>query len=316
MRMFRPSMPGLLGILVTACGNGGGAGPGPTIQANGSAARADTVKATVPPLVVLSRDQTNAAQAGVIVAWTVTAGGGLLSQSTDTTDASGLSSVTWTFGPVAGTQTVQATAAGLAGSPVVFTETAQAGNATQIALDGGNFQAGPVGAALPTPHTVIVRDAYNNPKAGVTVTWALGQGGGSLSSSAPVTNASGIAAMTRTLGASPGVNSDTARIGGVSGSPVVFTDTAGPIAGIQVMDNAFNPVSASVAAGTFVRFTWTGANQHDVVWDTGTPPLPANSVTQTGGTYTARLVNPGTYGYHCSIHGSPTTGMRGGVTVN
>lgn len=42
--------------------------------------------------------------------------------------------------------------------------------------------------------------------------------------------------------------------------------------------------------------------------------LPANSATQTSGTYEATLV-AGTYMYPCSIHGGPGTGMWGKIVV-
>lgn len=279
------------------------------IAASGSTNRADSVLSSAP-FAALVRDQNDVPVAGVIVTWSVS-GGGTLSQIVDTTDVAGTSAVSLTLTQSAGPRTVQASVSGLQGSPVNFTETGTPGVATQMALGAGNGQAGPVGGALPQPHTVIVRDAYGNPKPGVTVTWVVGENGGSISSTSPQTDASGTASVIRTLGNVPGPSTDTAKVGGLSGSPVAFTDTAGAVTVVGVQNNFFDPTPDTVAVGTFVRFTWAGGVGHNVTWDNGPVPLPANSPTQSSGTFTVRLTQLGTYNYHCTIHGSPGIGMHG-----
>src|SRR5205814_7529958 len=166
-----------------------------------------------------------------------------------------------------------------------------------------------VNSALPTAHSVLVKDGHNNPKPGAPVTWVLGLGGGSISSTSPTTNGSGIAAVTRTLGPSAGANSDTAKAIGIA---VAFTDTAAARQSITVGDNFFNPESPSVAAGTFVVWTWSGAASHNVTWD-ATPTSVQNSTTKATGTFTQRLTVAGVYQYHCTIHGPV---MSGTITVN
>ena len=283
------------------------------IAANVGLIRSDSVLSTAPFSVVV-RDQNSQAVAGVTVTWSLSGGGGNLSQPTSITDANGIASVTLTLDQVAAPRSVQAAVTGLQGSPVQFAENGVAGNATVMALNGGNSQVGPVSTALPTPHSVIVHDAYGNPKPGFTVPWVLGLGGGSLSTTTPATNASGIAAVTRTFGAAVGVSSDTANAVGLTGSPVAFTDTAVAVASISVGNNFFNPATTTIAAGSFVKFTWAaGAVDHNVTWDGGPVPRPANSATQNSGTYQARITQPGTYTYHCTIHGPA---MSGSVTVN
>src|SRR5690606_7190249 len=103
-----------------------------------------------------------------------------------------------------------------------------AGAAAKIAKDDGDEQTGTVGAALPVAPTVLVTDASGNPVSGVSVTFAVTGGGGSLSGSGTgSTNASGIAtAPAWTLGTTPGTNTLTATSAGLSGSPVTFTATA------------------------------------------------------------------------------------------
>src|SRR5207249_8488951 len=91
-----------------------------------------------------------------------------------------------------------ATAGGLAGSPVTFTATGTAGAASSIAVNAGNNQSATAGTTVATPPSVIVHDANGNPVAGVSVTFAVASGGGTVSPTTPVTTgANGIAAVDR-----------------------------------------------------------------------------------------------------------------------
>jgi len=81
---------------------------------------------------------------------------------------------------------------------------------------------------------------------------------------------------------------------------------------VTVADNSFSPSAKTVTVGTTVNWTWTGSNQHNVTWAAGSP---ASSTTQSSGAYERTFDAAGTYQYYCSIHGSPTSGMRGTVTV-
>ena len=287
------------------------------IAVSGAVTGPDSVLSTVQ-LSAIVRDQNNAPVQGVVVSWSLTAGAGTLSHPTSTSNASGIAIDSLTVTQVSGDRTVQAAVTGLIGSPVTFTHNAKAGNAVSMTLNGGNNQAGPVSTALPTPHSVIVRDFYNNPKANVNVTWAVGLGGGSITPPAgTTTDALGIASVTRTLGAVAGVHTDTAKATGLTGSPVAFTDTAGALATISVGNDFFNPVHDTVTAGTFVKFVWAGGAVHNVFWDSGPNPRPTNStdLSASGATYIARPSQLGTYGYHCTHHGAAGSGMFGVIVV-
>jgi len=81
---------------------------------------------------------------------------------------------------------------------------------------------------------------------------------------------------------------------------------------ISVGNNFFSPTPDTVSAGQ-VTFTWaTPSNGHNVTWVTGPGTLPANSATQTSGTYQATL-QAGDYTYHCTIHAA--FGMSGVIHV-
>jgi adhesin/invasin len=283
------------------------------IAANGALIRSDSVLSTVPFSVVV-RDQNSQVVAGVTVTWSLSGGGGNLSQPTSITDASGIASVNLTLDQVAAPRSVQAAVTGLQGSPVQFTENGVAGNATQAALSGGNFQAGPVSSPLPLPLTVIVKDAYDNPKVGTSVTWKLE---GASAPPPTTTNAAGIASLTRTLGANTGAYHDTATVSPL-GTTIAFSDTAVAVTQINVgsSGNTFSPATATVSNGTFIRFSWAGGVIHNVHWDSAPVNLPPNSPDQSSGTFLVRLTDVGSYGYHCTFHGTPTSLMHGAIDVN
>ena len=75
-------------------------------------------------LVVQVTDVAGNPVSGRTVNWVVTAGGGTASPISSVSDADGLARTSWTLGSVAGTQTLEARAGRLAGSPVVFVASA------------------------------------------------------------------------------------------------------------------------------------------------------------------------------------------------
>lgn len=83
--------------------------------------------------------------------------------------------------------------------------------------------------------------------------------------------------------------------------------TDGGSANVAVQDNVFTPQQFSVAQGGTVTWDWRGNNLHNVTFDDG----PASS-TQTGGQYQRQFSAPGTYPYHCTVHG---LAMSGSVVV-
>jgi hypothetical protein len=68
---------------------------------------------TTNPLVVRVFDNAAAPLEGVPVTWTVTSGGGAVTQVTTTTDSAGMASNNYTAGAATGTSQVRATAEGL-----------------------------------------------------------------------------------------------------------------------------------------------------------------------------------------------------------
>ncbi|MCP6759275.1 MAG: DUF4082 domain-containing protein [Fischerella sp. CENA71] len=102
----------------------------------------------------------------------------------------------------------------------------------------GDNQTGATGVTLPNPLVVQVKDSSGNPQSGVTVNFAVTAGGGSVSPASAVTNASGQASTTLTLGASPGAispvtNTVSATANGIGS--VTFSATANPSGNVQTV---------------------------------------------------------------------------------
>lgn len=116
--------------------------------------------------------------------------------------------------------------------------------------------------------------------------------------------------------------------GGGGGGPAGTRNTPPPGGGngatssdITVSGYTFSPSATTVAKGTTVNWSWNSCTSdgyggqtcvdHNLVWDDGSPGVASTS----NGSYSRTFATAGTYGYHCTIHGTATTGMRGAVTV-
>lgn len=94
-------------------------------------------------------------------------------------------------------------------------------------------------------------------------------------------------------------------------------NTPPPANGISVTNDAYTPSTKSIAVNTTVSWAWntcTGDQyygqtcaSHSVTFDDGT-----TSPTQDKGTFNRTFAAPGTYNYHCAIHGAA---MSGTITV-
>ena len=173
------------------------------------------------PLVVVVRDQINNPFEGAQVTFAVTAGGGTLSATTDTTDANGRASSALTLGSLPGANTVSVRVAKL--KPVAFIATGQTIPKSLAKVSGDEQQAAP-GASLPQPLVVSVVDQTGAAFAGATVTFAVTVGDGTLSTTTATTDETGRASSALTLGSLPGANTVTASVAGID--PVTFTATA------------------------------------------------------------------------------------------
>lgn len=119
-------------------------------------------------------------------------------------------------------------------------------------------------------------------------------------------------------GSDPAINAD--------GSP---TTVAAPVDGpdymdltaedapeVDAVDNNFRAPYVKVNAGTPITFRNEGRNDHNVipVDDRAFAPVETDAFTP-GAETTITFDQPGDYPYYCSLHGTETAGMIGGVSV-
>jgi plastocyanin len=82
---------------------------------------------------------------------------------------------------------------------------------------------------------------------------------------------------------------------------------------ITVINNYFDPLTTTVAVNTKVTWTWDACGSdgyggqtctsHGILFDDG-----AASGAQTQGTWSRTFAAPGTYKYHCTVHGAAMSG--------
>jgi hypothetical protein len=172
-------------------------------------------------LVVQVNDQNGAAMDGVGVTFSVTAGGGSVSPTSATTNASGQASTDWMLGPTSGDQTVRASVTANSSISVDFTATAAPDVGVTLSKAGGDMQTGLLSNALPDPIEVLVADQYGNGVPGYSVTFAANDGG-SVTPMDATTDNNGTASAVWTLGPGLGAQTATATASGLTGSPITF----------------------------------------------------------------------------------------------
>jgi plastocyanin len=87
------------------------------------------------------------------------------------------------------------------------------------------------------------------------------------------------------------------------------TITVGPGSSLS-----FSPATITIPSGDTITFQSNAAIGHDAVSDDGTTfnsgdPVPGPW------TYVTPALSAGTYGFHCTVHGAPGSGMFGTITV-
>lgn len=192
------------------------------VQGNNASGVAGAASSPAPQVRVTDANGNNVS--GASVTFSVLTGGGSVSPTPVTTDASGLASTTWTLGSAVGSNTLEAHVTTNAAIAVNFTSTGASGTAAHIEISTGNGQSATVQQTFANPFIVKVTDANSNVISGAIVTWTVA--GGTLSSLSTTTDAAGLASTTMTTGTVAGAVSATATVPG--GGSVTFTGTAVP----------------------------------------------------------------------------------------
>lgn len=300
-------------FVLAACGGGGGGGGGgePVLEVvkwtPSGDLQTDTVGQTLPKVIRVKVTLDGALAEGI----TVTFSGGNLGTPSMVTGSNGIATSTWTLDEVAGPQSVTATVAGAVGSPITFNATAvpagpyqltYAGPESLFVADTGQIFAG---------FAVKVADSFENGIVGRWVQWSK-TGPITLATDSIITGADGISTMFGTAGGSAGDITVTATVGGLVGSPRIFTGSVVPApTQVNVGNNFFNPDSITISAGGAVRWV-IGSGTHSVT-STGSPTFDGSDTQAAPYTWGPILFNtPGVYQYECSVH---PVQMKGKVVV-
>ena len=185
------------------------------------------------------------------------------------------------------------------------------------ASSSGDGQTGAPGAAL-SPFRVQLTN-NGAPVEGTIVNWTVQTGGGILSVPTSVTDASGVAATTLTLGPTAGQTIVQAAASGASGSPVTFTGTAvipGLFVQVDVQNDQFTPSTVTIQTGGTVLWVWSSTSRRHNILPVSPGTKPSQPTVRDGPfSHEETFTTAGTFRYFCSEHGTANSGMRGEVVV-
>jgi len=171
--------------------------------------------------------------AGVPISWAAV-GGGSVSADVVETDEDGRSRVDRVLGPTVGQQSTVASSEGLAGSPVTFSHTAIAGDASRLVILSGSDQTAEGGTVLPADLVVQLIDGDGNGVPQTAVSWVVATGGGSATPEITTTDGEGRTSTKWTLGGTLGQQRLDAVVSGVGVAAFRATATAGAPAGLFI----------------------------------------------------------------------------------
>jgi hypothetical protein len=241
-------LPALLAVaLFAACSGGDPIAPSgepqavAIVQGSGQAARYGTLLPVTPRVIV-------SGEGGPLVdypvAFTVVSGGGTLTGASARTNTEGVATLgSWTLGPTPGDNSIRATA-GTKG--VTLTATALTGPPSAFVIVAGNGQTVSTTQRAPVAPVVQVTDG-NFGVAGITVTFTVTGGDGTVTPSTGVTDADGRASTVWRMGPDAGANAITAA---ATGLPAV---TLGATA-VPLVISAFTAVDGDNAVAFVNNF--------------------------------------------------------------
>jgi Tol biopolymer transport system component len=209
---------------------------------NNQSAQAGTAVA-IPPSVKVT-DAVGNAVAGASVTFAVASGGGSITGTGATTNASGIATLgSWTLGSSAGSNTVSATLAGVAGATVTFTATATPIPPLVIAITGGVERGQTVSLSF-------TQSGASIPASAVTLTLSPADAGS--------VNSDGTVKLLKT-----GSLTMTATSSGATGSTTV-TVTQPPLFVFDLLRDGVRHIwQAAIDGGDLVQLTQNGSdNQH------------------------------------------------------
>jgi len=184
--------------------------------------------ALVSPFVVRAKDAFGNPVSGQEINFTIKAGNGSLLPNSATTNSSGEAGTILTLGRTPGNNKVWASSGSL--ETIEFNATGIVGPPAEMTYVSGNSQSDKVGTTI-SDLIVRITDQYSNAVSGVRVNFSIssrpaGDSTARLSASSAISDSTGLARITFTLGSKPGIYRVQANVSGLSGSPVTFESEA------------------------------------------------------------------------------------------
>ncbi|MBL8987578.1 MAG: Ig-like domain-containing protein [Gemmatimonadetes bacterium] len=274
----------------------------------------------VQQLTATPRDSAGNPLSGLPVAWATPANGVLTIEQTGTVTAMavGVSSVTASTLGITGTASI-----------TVVKPPAVAIEAASPAAQGGL-----IGQPVLSPPAVRLTDVAGRPVEGVTVSFAIVDGGGSVTGAVQQSGSDGVARVgSWTLGPAPGANTvvGAVQVGGIAGNPVTFTATAivPPYISLAPSSLTFsgpqggpNPIAKQVAISNSGGGTLGGLAVGPISYGAGASgwlPVAALSASTAPATVTVRpdvaSLASGTYTATIPLHSSSASNSPVDITV-
>ncbi len=237
-----------------AATGGGSSEPAPlTLSAEAGALQTGPIDEALPVPLRVRVERSGVPVEGATVAFTPTAGSGSVQATSATTDAQGVASAgAWTLGTSVGQHQLNATSVG-GTAPLRFSATAVPNAPIRTSVAAGDGQSAPVGTAVSVAPAMRITDRHDNPVAGLTATFLILEGGGTITGAATgVTDAAGVATVGGwRLGATPGRNRLRGEYPGLP--PVEFVATGTSAGQESMVLHAGNLQTANVSAAVAVR---------------------------------------------------------------
>ncbi len=217
----------LLWLLVLACDGGTDPEPiGPPVSVSASAGNQQAGAAgqmLLAPIAAKVSDANGRGVPNIPVEFRILTGGGNLESASERTNGAGIATVRWQMGIVAGREERVAaslldTLTGALLDTAIFTATVTPGPPTRVVPLSSTSMVLAAGQTTPVTMRVGVADGYSNPIPGVTVTWAVTAGEGTLATATSVSNEQGIATNSLTPTASEADIEVRASLGGTVGA--------------------------------------------------------------------------------------------------
>ena len=194
----------------------------------------EPLKQMTSPLRAIVEDAYGNRVSGFTVNWQIAVGSGQLSEDQSMTDDQGVAETYLTLSAQSTPYTIQASSAGLTGSPIYFyVKPGDPPTKIELVSPTGPLS-GDAGVALTEFLTVQVKTEDNTAFEGFPVNFVVTQGGGNVSTQlggemqselTVNTDSQGFARVEWVLGDEPGPNTVEARAEGLTGSPIVFQAT-------------------------------------------------------------------------------------------